>query len=340
MAELLANNASTTLNGGINNSTTSVVVTSATGFPVTGDFRIIIGSEIMLVTGVAGNTFTVTRGVESTGAASHLNGAQVTHVLTVGGLTQFIDDNVTTGASIGAGVIGSRPAAGNTGNMYIPTSGNIFQRDNGASWDSYGPIYKFTQPPAASSFTGIVQSGVTLTDQGGSLLLTSPYVAAESRSAFYIAQTSTWEVTAAFKFYCDSHDASSTPEVGLGFINIASGQWRYAGWKAVGSANVIFNIYYDNNAHTSASTAVSTPWVNNTGGIIPNGGLFWVKIEYQATNRVFSMSFDGVNFQQVYSETKNNVFTPDAAAIIVSSKGTTANTNMGGNLLVNIWDWH
>lgn len=91
--ELFANNAATTLNGGINNSVTTITVTSAAAFPSTGNFRIMVDSEIMLVTAVSTNDFTVTRGAESTSAASHLTGVAVTQVITKAGLGQTIQDN-------------------------------------------------------------------------------------------------------------------------------------------------------------------------------------------------------------------------------------------------------
>lgn len=85
--ERFTNNASTTLNGAINNSTTSVVVTSATLFPTAGNFRIRIEDEIMLVTAVSGSTFTVTRAYEGTTAASHADTTTVREVLTAGVMT-------------------------------------------------------------------------------------------------------------------------------------------------------------------------------------------------------------------------------------------------------------
>lgn len=96
MAEQFSNRAQTTLNGGISNVTETIIVTSASAFPASGNFRILIDSEIILVTSVAGNTFTCTggRGAESTTAAAHSNGATVTHVLTAGALDTGIDDRV------------------------------------------------------------------------------------------------------------------------------------------------------------------------------------------------------------------------------------------------------
>lgn len=89
MAENLGNDYTSTLDGGITDVAATLDVVSASGAP-SPDFRIIVDSEIMLVTGVATNTFTVTRGVEGTAAAAHSNGVTVAHVITKGGLDQYL----------------------------------------------------------------------------------------------------------------------------------------------------------------------------------------------------------------------------------------------------------
>jgi hypothetical protein len=92
--ELFANNPATTLAGGINSAVTTLTVASSTGFPAaaTGvsQFRVIIGTELLLVTNVSGTTWTVTRGAESTVAAAHLLGAAVTHVVTAAALVTSV----------------------------------------------------------------------------------------------------------------------------------------------------------------------------------------------------------------------------------------------------------
>jgi hypothetical protein len=90
--EIFQNSSASTLNGAINNSVTSLVVTDASKFPATGNFRIIIDSEILLVTAVSGTTFTIVRGIEGTTAAAHSNGAAITHVLTAGSFQQWLTD--------------------------------------------------------------------------------------------------------------------------------------------------------------------------------------------------------------------------------------------------------
>lgn len=66
----------TTLNGAITNVATSVVVTSATGWPA-APFTIQVENEKMRVTNVATNTLTVTRGFDGTTGAAHSTGVAV-----------------------------------------------------------------------------------------------------------------------------------------------------------------------------------------------------------------------------------------------------------------------
>jgi hypothetical protein len=84
--EQYANNAQSTLTAALTAGATSLSVASAGSFPSSGNFRLLIDQEILLVTAVSGNTFTVSRGQEGTTAAGHANGAYVTHVLTAAAL--------------------------------------------------------------------------------------------------------------------------------------------------------------------------------------------------------------------------------------------------------------
>ncbi len=74
----------TTLAAAITSTTaTSISVASATGFPQSGVYPIVVDSEVMFVTGGQGTTtWTVTRGANGSTAATHLNGAAVTGDMT------------------------------------------------------------------------------------------------------------------------------------------------------------------------------------------------------------------------------------------------------------------
>ncbi len=68
----------TQLDGGINNSVTTITVDSTTNFPTAGKIK--IDSEVISYTGLTATTFTgCTRGAEGTSAASHSDNAAVTH---------------------------------------------------------------------------------------------------------------------------------------------------------------------------------------------------------------------------------------------------------------------
>jgi hypothetical protein len=70
----------TSLSGGINAITTTVVLSDASLFPSSGTNFVQIESEEISYTGITGSTLTgVTRGVRNTTAASHSNGATVTN---------------------------------------------------------------------------------------------------------------------------------------------------------------------------------------------------------------------------------------------------------------------
>jgi Tfp pilus assembly protein PilE len=68
----------TTVNGTLSTGGTTLTVSSAAGFPPTPEFRVKIGSEILLVTAVSGTTWTVGRGYDGTNPAAYTNGTTVT----------------------------------------------------------------------------------------------------------------------------------------------------------------------------------------------------------------------------------------------------------------------
>lgn len=102
MAEVFVNNASTQLASGCVIGDTAIIVSNPAPFPTHGDFRILIDNELMMVTGVSGDVFSVTRAIESTVEANHVLDAQVASVLTAGAL----------GTISGGGGAPSGPAGG------------------------------------------------------------------------------------------------------------------------------------------------------------------------------------------------------------------------------------
>lgn len=105
MAETFANDAVGNLGAAMAVGDTSLVLEAGQGgaFPATGDFRIEIDSELILVGARSGDTLeSLTRGIEGTAAAAHNTGALVEHLLTAGALAVFVQD-----FPVGAVIMGS-----------------------------------------------------------------------------------------------------------------------------------------------------------------------------------------------------------------------------------------
>lgn len=95
-AEGLANNFATTLQAGVTTvGQTSWSVNDAIPSSLTGtQFRCIIGTELIIVTSVTGSgpyTWTVTRGAESTTAATYVSTTAINQIITIGGLRNLSD---------------------------------------------------------------------------------------------------------------------------------------------------------------------------------------------------------------------------------------------------------
>jgi hypothetical protein len=87
--ERFANQARTVLAAGIGASDATLTVASTANFPTAPQFRIRIGLELILVTAMAGTTWTITRGIEGTSPAVHSQNSPVTAVLSAGALNNM-----------------------------------------------------------------------------------------------------------------------------------------------------------------------------------------------------------------------------------------------------------
>lgn len=132
MTEQFANLAQSTLTAPISASQTTITVANASTFPLLGVFRIVVQSfdsvtgiaisapEIMKVTGVAGNSFTVQRAAESSAiypARAFSAGAQVTHILTAA-----VMQALSTGGSGTVTSVSVVPANGFAGSVTSSTT--------------------------------------------------------------------------------------------------------------------------------------------------------------------------------------------------------------------------
>jgi hypothetical protein len=302
MAETFKNLASTQLNGGIDDTVTTVTVDSAMGF-TGGDFRILIDSEIMKVTGVSGLDLTVARHQEGTSAASHANDAPVYHILTAAGLTDHERNDLVV-----YDTYANKPAAGVAGRMFLPTDGIFIEHDNGSTWDKFGPIWPMT-PPTVADLTPSSTSS-TLVDSKGTLVFTTTYSSSLLlRSVDKAYPTPPFTVEVAF-LPCFGFGVNSRLGMGLGVKDTAGkiqmyGHAIYSSYtNSVGGEN--FSAY---NSYNSAVTG----WAAGSYGFSPqfDSSIIWIKYVDDESHRIISFSADGVSWMQMVSLATNDYLVPD-----------------------------
>jgi hypothetical protein len=305
-SEKYSNDASTTLNGAINNSVTSLVVTSATKFPTTGNFRIKIDSEYMLVTAVSGTTFTVTRGIEGSVAASHSNSVAVYHVLTKGSLDTILAENFQYGA------LASRPAAERAGRTYLGSDYPIMYRDNGSSWQGFYRNMAIT-PPVSGSYTWSHGGGTaTNTDitNGPSTLDVVSTGAGDKISTFLRSYTAPASITALLVpalnvsiSFCGVCISDGTKFSGLGLI-------LDSGLSKIWTPNY--------NTKTSYSGAYFTydPPIDYSS--------VWLRMTDDNTNFIYSLSPDGTTWVDIYSVSRtSHMATPSHMGVWLGTNAAT-----------------
>lgn len=323
--EKFANDASSTLNGSINSIVTSLIVTSATPFPSAGQFRIRIDLEILLVTGVSGTTFTVTRGVEGTTATSHANGAVVAHIITAGSLAQARADATKSLSRA------STPSAGNGGNLQFDSDSPYLQLDNGSIWLQYALKSPPLTEPSSGSFT-LVGAGSQITTNGGIYL----YGSTSLSNAFGILKKSApatpYTVTAALLNNMPPFSAGLC-SCGLLFRDSASG--KYVCFEHIYTTTNGLAMAVENYSATNTYNATLAG-----GDNYPGTGLIWMRIQDDGTDRIYSLSINGVHWTQYYKETRTNYLTANEVGFFINpllgSGGSTTRQPVGG---VHLLHW-
>jgi hypothetical protein len=142
----------------------SISVNNASIFPSAGNFRIMVDSEIMLVTSVSGNNFTATRAMEGTQQVAHEPGSTIRHIFTAGALNQAFADSVKTGP------INNLPSNARAGDMYICTNSPYLMVYDGSGWLYFVNGYK-VKPPSVGDFTWVNQGTATMSSVYGGIFL-------------------------------------------------------------------------------------------------------------------------------------------------------------------------
>lgn len=321
MSEQLKNFGLTTLNGAINNSTTSVVVADGSVFPTTGVFTVLVDNELMRVTSRSTNTLAVVRGEEGTSAASHSDGAGCRNVQTARGVEAFRAEHITTGAYSGF-------SGGRRGRLYLPTDSGlmIYERDSGIKF--IGPDFEPRTLPVTANFSWQNQGGATITDYNDFSQLIAPANSGDSlRMREINLPTAPWSVTVEM-------DAGWLPvnflTAGLYMRESGTGKIRSFGFHGNATAGEIGCINWTNATTFSAGVVAKT--------LLQSGRAYncrWHKLLYDGTNIVYSIGPSKNNIQYFDQRTIGTFFTTGPNRV-----GFYANSNNTGRAaILNVYSW-
>ena len=294
--ELLNNAVSTTLNGSINNSVTTVTVTAGSVFPSTGNFRVKVEDEIMLCTARSTNDLTVVRGYEGSSAASHSSGAGINAILTAGALNRFLQD-----------------CNGIWGYNSQPPLGKLVDADG-------------VTPLTTADFTWANQGTSTVTDQNGTIVMDAPPASGENaRVQVRTAPSPTYSVIAAFQ-YIGIIEFGRYPNFGLVLRQSTSGKMYGHAFGAQAGDRALMHATYKFNSPTSYAGDVTS-----RKSTLHRSPYLWLKMTDNNTNLLFYVSGDGVNWIQTGSESRGAFMTlnggvtgPDQVGWYVNNEGSSA----------------
>lgn len=190
----------TTLASGISNSATTMTVAAGTGSALMGGVTLAAGNvdqftvaldvdtqneEIVFITAVSSDTFTIVRGRAGTSAISHTGGATVKHVLTSDDLTFYTTGVATADAAVPESVVTAKAdllvgaSSGVVDNLAVGTNNQVLTADSsqtlGVKWATPS-IPDLTLNAKTANYTLIasdVNKLVTMSD-AGTLTLTVP----------------------------------------------------------------------------------------------------------------------------------------------------------------------
>jgi hypothetical protein len=292
--EKFSNNASSTLDGSVNSTTTSVTVNDASDFPDDGDFRIIVGNELMKVTSVASNTFTVERGSEGTTANTHNDDDSVYQIITADSVMRKFKNEIL--------YFDEKPLyhsiTDESGNTLTVSDFTWLNQGNSVATDVHGTIYLEVEDDGNSNIQGleIDTPNVAYTATVGvrTCLFQGPASGLEGypQVLIFIRDSSSGKLTVLASVY-------------RGYTTA----FQVANWSSVSNFSSDLNGL---NQYTSSEDV-------------------WLRIEDDDTDFNFYISSDGVNWASVGSVGRTSFLSsPDKVGIACNSTAMTSNYSPDG----------
>lgn len=220
----------------------------------------------------------------------------------------------------------NEPSSGQlTGDMFLPNNGCHIERYSGSAWQPWGPIFPFTKP-VDGDFAWINQGSATVSTTNGGITLNSPSngSAHNLRIRKKAAPSTPYTITAAFLCSWNTTGSALFHYSGLCFRQSSDGKVHSLNFHAVtGTAGA----WYNQSNKWASSSSFSASYVDRVGPLIP-GGVIWMRIADNGTNRICSVSANGQNWITVDTIGRTDFLTADEVGFFVNPYNTETNLHL------------
>jgi hypothetical protein len=217
-----------------------------------------------------------------------------------------------SGDSTYTAAYGSRPAASNDGNLFLPNNSFYIERDTGSAWASWGPIFPVT-PPIDGDFSWVNQNSASVDTTNGGVFLLSELASGVSLNLRKKAAPSTPYTITVHLLPMHTHVTNSG--YGIGFRQSSDGKLHVL-WIQTAT---IFSSKLTN------STTFSANYVNNSFNYAPPP---FLQISDDGTNRILRYGYDGVHFSTFHSVGRTDFLTANEVFFFVDGRSTTRPTGL------------
>ena len=223
----------------------------------------------------------------------------------------------------------SRPAAASAGRLFFPSDGIGIDRDTGAAYNGYGPIYP-TVDPNLKTWSWVNQDGASVSSVNGGITLTSK----------------TGGVGGTDSLACRVTAVPATPYTiivgclfGVPPVNYASAGilWRESGSGKLARSCVfgISNFKWCNlYSKMNSPTSFNSNYADGDPG--PVGAVPFFCLRDDGVNRWIGISMDGQNVALLVKTTSNDFLTPDQVGFYVDPPH---DSGENGVTFLNIFSW-
>jgi hypothetical protein len=202
-------------------------------------------------------------------------------------------------STVTKGVVASLPANAKAGFLYLPTNGFMLGRDNGSTWDYWGPIFPLI-PPADSGFSWVNQGSATVGTTNGGITIYNPASSGDSlRCRVKTAPATPWTLTV---YQRALFHPTNSAQVGILFRESSSGKISSFHQAFTGGTFAIQSTKW------SSATAFSANYTSVGMGLVGR----WLRITDNGTNRICYSSDDGINWISYHSVTRLDFLTGGA----------------------------